>query len=241
MSLTDGKLGHLLFVAATAVAALIAVALILVGRMGYAKADFVPLPPDQPSPSVPTLPALPAGNPGEIVYGTSIGSPDAPVIMVMYSDFLCSACQQFAATTEPELRKAFIETGQMRLVYKPFIVNGEESILAAEAAESAAEQNEFWPYYDRLMQAKLSSHDLSIEKLEGLAEGLGLDMTAFDVDLRSGKYHDQVISDDAEARELGVRGPPTFFINRMKGLGNKPFEAFQKVISEILEGSSNGK
>jgi hypothetical protein len=237
----EGKPGHLAFVGATALAIVIVVALVLVGRMGYARADFTLLPPNYDSPAIPELPPGSSGSPPSFTYGTLMGSPQAPVTMVVYSDFLCGSCQEFATTTEDKLENAFIKTGQVRLVYKNFPVFGDKSILVAEAAESAAEQNKFWPYHHLLMQTRLShsGDDITIDTLEKLAGQVGLDITMLDADLRSGRYRERVLDDQAEALRLGITGPPGFFVNRMKGIGNKTFEAFQTVITEQLERSAD--
>jgi protein-disulfide isomerase len=229
----DGRLSHWAFAGATVVAVVIVSLLIFVGRTGYANTDFITLPPNSAYPSITPVPALPAGT---LAYGTSLGRPDAPVTIVMYSDFLCGHCQDFSLTTEKDLEKAYIDTGQVRLVYKYFVAFGDDSTLVAEAAECAAEQNMFWPYHDLLMQKLLyPGKDISIDALEGLAGQVGLDMKSFDASLRAGKYKEKVLADDAEARQLGIKGPPVFFINNMKGIGNKPFEAFQKVISGLVK------
>jgi protein-disulfide isomerase len=229
----DGRLSHWAFAGATVAAVIIAAILIFVGRMGYASTDFISLPPNSAFPAVAPVPALPAGT---LAYGTSLGRPDAPVIIVTYSDFLCGHCQDFTLTTEKKLEKAYIDTGQVRLVYKYFVAFGDDSILVAEAAECAAEQNMFWPYHDLLMQKMLyPGNDISVNTLEDLASQVSLDMKSFDASLTSGKYREKVLADDAEARQLGIKGPPVFFINNMKGTGIKPFEAFQKVISGLIK------
>ncbi len=189
------------FAVATAMAVVAAVILIILGRASFAKTDFFPIPPSSGSPSVtPLLPppqTPPSGatpSPSVLISGTSIGSPNAPITIVVYSDFLCAPCQNFALTTEKELEKVYVETGKVRIVYKHFIVHGEESMLAAQAAESAADQNKFWPYHDLLMQMRASpkSDDLSEAKLESLAEQAGLDVAAFSASLGSGKYKEKV-------------------------------------------------
>lgn len=245
--LPDGGLSHWAFAGATTVAIVAAVFLIGLGRVSYARTDFFPLPPFAASPSVTLDPALGTEASGAVpsspapISGTSLGSPQAPVTIVVYSDFQCSACQQFAATTEKELESSYVATGKVRLIYKHLIVHGEESRLAAQASECAAAQGKFWPYHDLLMQMRASPEkdDLSIATLEGLAQQVGLDMAAFDASLRSGKYDAKVTSDDAEGRALGVPGTPTYFVNRMKGSGYKPFAAFQKVVEELLKESAS--
>ena len=213
--------------ALAAAAAVVLVGLfIVVGRMGSS---------DGPPPTSSTY-AYP-------VSGTSKGSPDAPVTIVEYSDYQCSFCQQFAATTEKQLDKAYIETGKVRFIYKHFIVYGEESIMAAIASELAAEQNKFWPFHDLLMQARASPKkegDLSKAVLQGMARQVGLDMKAFDAGLQSQKYREKVMKDDAEGRGLRVEGTPSFMLNGKRGLkGFFPFETFQKEIEILLKESAN--
>jgi len=242
----NGKLSSWAFIAATAIAILAAVVLIMLGRVSYANTDFTPLSPTSGSPSITPMPTPSGtdasdtlGSPPIFVSGTSIGSPDAPVIIVIYSDFQCNPCQHFALTAGKELENTYVETGKVRLIFKHFVVYGEESMLAAQAAECAAEQNKFWPYYYLLMQERTSPEvaDVSVAMLESLAQQVGLNMATFDASLTSGKFMEKVIYDDSEGRSLEVTGTPAFFINRIKGVGIKPFETFQKVIEELLSGS----
>jgi protein-disulfide isomerase len=238
----NGGLSNWAFITATIVAVLAAVGMIFLGRISYSKPDFSLLASNINSPGVTNLTPLLTGISGEassspaFIYGTSIGSLDAPVTIVVYSDFQCGICQKFALTIEKQLEKAYVETGKVRYIYKHFIVHDNDSLLAAEAAECAAEQNLFWPYHDLLMKARPSSNvtDITVDYLASVAQQLGLDMATFNASLESGKYQEKVMQDDAEGRTLGVTGPPTFFINRMRGKGFHSFEAFQQVIEDQI-------
>jgi protein-disulfide isomerase len=169
---------------------------------------------------------------------TSRGSPSAPVTIIEYSDFQCARCQQFALTVEKQLEAAYIETGKVRLTYKFVNGWGDESLHANEAAACAAEQGKFWEYYFLLMEQRFSSskEDVTAEKLQSLAQQLGLDMNKFNASLLSGKYEAQIRQQDAECRALGVTGTPTFFINGMKKAGAENLQDLQNVIDPILEG-----
>jgi protein-disulfide isomerase len=166
--------------------------------------------------------------------GSSIGSIDAPITMIIYSDFLCFSCQQLALSTEKEIIEHYVYTGKVRLVYKHFLTHGQSSILAAQAAECAAAHNKFWDFHDTLMARQLSVNEITIEVLQQIAGEIGLDPVSFSKELNSGKYKDQVIQEDQKARELGVSGSPTYYINRLKGKGYQPFEAFQRIFEELL-------
>jgi protein-disulfide isomerase len=126
-----------------------------------------------------------------------------------------------------------------RFVFKHLVIFGDESSLAAEAAECAVEQNQFWPYYHALMRLELSTRtrDFTIEKAQELAQQLGLDMTLFNESLTSGKYKDKVSQEDSESHSHGFELIPAFQVNGVQAdsIVNGSFEEFSKVLDEELE------
>ncbi len=163
----------------------------------------------------------------------ALGSPDAPVTMVEFSDFQCSFCRKFWAETLPRLKETYIKGGQVRFVYQHFTVLGEYSVAAAKAVECAREQGKFWPYHDKLFdsQGGLAFTD---GKLKRHAQELGLDARAFAQCLDSRKYQQKVEDETNLGFRLGARGTPTFFINGRLLAGAQPFEVFQTAIEEAL-------
>jgi protein-disulfide isomerase len=174
--------------------------------------------------------------------GTSVGAPDAPVTIDMFSEFQCSVCQAFANTNEKQLRAAYVDTGKVRLNYKHFVIFGDESMQAALASEAAAEQNKFWEFYDVVMAARPSAKtegDLTTADLQMYAQQIGLDMDAFNDSFLSGRYRERVDQDFADGVARELRGTPTFFINGEKVEGNVPFEKLAARIDALLgEGAS---
>jgi protein-disulfide isomerase len=203
---------------ATGVALVMVALLIILGRTGSAGGGpFSPVP----------------------TSGTSKGSPKAPVTIVEYYDFQCHFCQQFELTTAKDLERVYIATGKVRLVYKHFIVFGEESMRAAIASECAAEQGQFWPYHDALVQAQASPSvdDLTADKLKGFAQELGLNTVAFNACLDSERYKDKVMQDIEDGKQAGVGATPVFFINGVEVKGAQPLEVFQGYIEDMLRQS----
>jgi len=174
--------------------------------------------------------------PSSLPSGTVRGSPDAPITIVEFSDFQCHYCQEFATTTLRELESTYIQTGKVRLLHRHYPDRGEESMLAALASECAAEQGQFWPYYDLLMAARASPDeiDLTEDVLVDFARELGLDIDQFNASLDSEKYREKIIQDYNLGKELGITGIPVFFINGIKVVGAHPFEAFQDIIEKML-------
>lgn len=165
-----------------------------------------------------------------------LGSPQAKVTILEFSDYLCPYCAKFAGLTLPQLEADYISTGKARLVFRNFPVHGDPAVETALAALCAHEQGQFWEYHDRLFAISLSEGGkaLTAARLEALARELGLDSDQFKLCLASRRYAQAVKADIAEAKRLGVEGTPTFFINGQKILGAQPYETFKRVIEEEL-------
>ncbi len=84
-------------------------------------------------------------------------------------------------------------------------------------------------------RASSNAIDLPTEKLQQLAQQLGLDMIEFNASLLSGKYESQVRQDNEEGRAMGVTGTPTFFINGIKQEGASSQKILQDIIDPILQ------
>ena len=164
------------------------------------------------------------------------GRADAPVTIVEFADFQCPYCGQFAKQTLPALLKD-IDAGRVALVYQHAAILGDESTWAAEAAECAADQGQFWAYHDLLFakQAGENQGAFAKDKLIGFAQDLKLDMTKFEPCLNQDQTADRVKADTQTGQSAGVRGTPTFFINGQPLVGAQPIEAFQAAIAQAMK------
>ena len=102
---------------------------------------------------------------------------------------------------------------------------------AAEAANCAGDQDQFWAYHDKLFE---NQRALKVPDLKQYAAALELDTASFDQCLDSGKYAASVQADMDDAGKLGVTGTPAFFINGRFLNGAQPFEKFAEIIEEEL-------
>ena len=78
--------------------------------------------------------------------GDSIGSPQAPIVVVEYADFQCPQCRRFETDKLPEVVKGPVKSGQVQMILVPISILGPQSKLAAAAAYAAAQQSLMWPY-----------------------------------------------------------------------------------------------
>ena len=171
----------------------------------------------------------------------ALGDPDAPVVMVSYSEFQCPFCGRYARETEPELVERFVDTGVLRIEWRDFPYLGEESLVAAAAARAASEQGEFWSFHDRLFadQSQPNSGRLTATFLEGIAAELGLDVEQFRRDMSSAETMSAIDADFAEALSVGVNGTPAFMINGEPVFGAQPTSVFVDVIERAAAAAAD--
>jgi protein-disulfide isomerase len=167
------------------------------------------------------------------------GSADAPVTLIEYSDFQCPYCARYYNETYAQIKEQYVDTGQVRYIFRHFpLAIHSEARAAAQAAECAGEQDKFWEMHDALFENQDSwagSADPTAAFVD-LAEGLDLDGAEFETCLSSGKYAAKIQEDVAAGAEDGVDGTPAFFINGVSLSGAQPFAAFQQQIDYFLAG-----
>lgn len=161
-----------------------------------------------------------------------LGSTSAPVKVIVYSDFECLYCAQFADTLA-QARKDFGEKIAIVFRHYPLTELHQNAELAAEASECAAEQGKFWEMHDGLFKAE-SEGRLNREAIDKLAKDLKLDKFASCLD--GGKYKEKIAADIVEGREATVSGSPTAFVNGELVTGANPYEDGERSDGSKLEG-----
>ncbi|HMQ02410.1 MAG TPA: thioredoxin domain-containing protein [Pyrinomonadaceae bacterium] len=138
-----------------------------------------------------------------------VGRPDAPVTVIMFSDFQCSAC----AATHPLLKRTLAEFGdKVRFVVKDFPLEGthENALRAALAANAASAQGKFFEFVEILYQNQGSLDETS---LKAFASEVGLNIKQFEIDFTNETAAAEIRKDIADGTRLGVRSTPSIFVN----------------------------
>lgn len=161
-----------------------------------------------------------------------MGDANAPVTIIEFSDYQCPFCARFWSDTLPQIKKNYIDTGKVKLVYRDlplsFHANAQS---AAEAAECADDQGKFWEMHDKLFA---NYNSLSVSSYKQWASELGLNSAQFDECLDSGKYTSEVQKDLQDGSAAGISGTPSFFINGIKVVGAQPYSVFEQIIEAEL-------
>lgn len=139
-----------------------------------------------------------------------------------------------------QVEEKYIDKSLVRFGYLHFTILGSESVLAAQASECAADQNQFWPYHDLLFenQVKKNMGGFSKENLKRFAGELGLDPVTFSQCLDSNSYSGIIQEQTRIASSVGFQGTPAFIINGKPLYGAQPFDVFQKYIDEALRATA---
>ena len=186
----------------------------------------------------------PTANNGDTVKNVAIrsdspvlGNKNAKVTMIEYSDFQCPFSKSYFQNSFDQLKKEYVDTGKMKIVFQnfplPFHINAEK---AAEAAECANKQGKFWQYHDLLFtNGQSDGTGLDTASLKSYASQLGLDTQKFNSCLDNGEAVAAVKSDLANAQAVGVQGTPTFLINGVSTVGALPVTSFEQAINAALK------
>ncbi len=218
-----------------ATAAMLFVAAFTVWNWYHPVAAPSSMPPPAGAPPLPTQPVSVDGLP-------LIGAPEAKVAVLIFSDFQCPYCAQFASETMPALRTEYVQTGLVRVGFRHLPLSfHSRAKRAAESAECAAEQGHFWAMHDALFRrpSNLEEGDLT-----STAAAIHLDTTRF-VSCMSHPPSDRIQRDLDIARGLGLSGTPSFIVGRLdhSGLhatslfvGMRQIDFFEKALNLALSG-----
>ena len=157
-----------------------------------------------------------------------MGYPTPTVELTEFGDFTCARCRQSRALLTSILTSF---DGRVRYTYHHFPADRcEASRMAAEAAEAARRQGQFWPMY----QALFSLPTITRTTLSMLAISLGLQYRQFLNDLGDKELHHRIEADRREGHQLGVMTTPTFFVGGQRFYGKLTHSRLAPIIHSHL-------
>lgn len=144
----------------------------------------------------------------------AFGKADAPVVMVLYSDFACPYCTLFAKEVEPGLAD-LINNGTLRIEWRDLAQITQTSPLAARAGRAAAAQGRFWEFHDAVYAAAGEGEhpEYTQENLLEFARAAAVpDLDAFTATMNAEETKTAVEEAKTKAYSIGVQGTPFMFI-----------------------------
>ena len=160
------------------------------------------------------------------------GSRGAPITLIEFADYECPYCQQIHADLKKLLQQF---DGKMAFAFKDCPLPMHRlAAKAAEAARCSGDQGAFWEYHDLLFE---NGGKLEVSQLKEYARTLKLDAGRFDKCLDTGEKTAAVQKGLQEAKELGVTGTPSFFINGHFFSGVVKYEDLREMVEKELAGT----
>jgi len=152
------------------------------------------------------------------------GPADAPITMLVFSDYACGVCRQ----VEPWWREAVREAGDVRVVHRDWPILGPQSLRAAQVALAAQYQDRYTPVHDALMR----SPGLSEAAIRAAVVDAGLDWALLEADLtaNAGTINDRLARTAQDAQRLGFAGTPGFLIGPIRIEGGASERQFADAI-----------
>jgi len=166
-----------------------------------------------------------------------LGNKNAPITMIEYASFTCSHCSTSAIEVMPTIKKKYIDTGKLKLIYRDFPMD--PIGLHAAALTRCMPEKQYYPLVKIIQKnyrswIKTSDPDKTIMQYAQMA---GLDPDKAKACVKDTKMMDALISMRKEGNEkYSINATPTFIFNdgEAKIEGAQPLENFIKLIDKLL-------
>jgi len=165
-----------------------------------------------------------------------LGDANAKITIIEFGDYQCTYCHLFHENTKDALFQQYVSTGKVNFIFRDFPLNGPDSVLAAEAAYCAGDQDKYWQYHDELYKnwAGEKTGWVNRTSLDQFANTVGIETTQFDKCLDDNKYEQKVLDNQKFGERIGINATPTFLIFDNKQIkkieGAQPFSFFKQVL-----------
>jgi protein-disulfide isomerase len=165
----------------------------------------------------------------------AMGDAKAPITVIEYASMTCPHCAHFSATTFPELKKRYIDTGKVRFIFREFPLD--QLAAAGFILARCAGPDKYFPLVETLFAQQ---RDWIVQKplapLLAIAKQAGLTQEAFEACLDNREVLENMEKVRTQAAEkLGVNSTPTFFINGKRMAGALSIEDMEKEFAPFLK------
>ncbi|UYN99561.1 MAG: DsbA family protein [Devosia sp.] len=163
------------------------------------------------------------------------GNADAPVTVIEYASPTCPHCATFHNTVYPEFKTAYIETGKVNFILRPFVRNALDAavFMLAEAAGPENYHSVIETYFKT--QTTWAASEKPRDALYTIAQQLGFTEESFNAALTNQDLFTAMEAQREQALdEFGLSGTPTFYVNGKTLSGGKTLEQLAAEIDPLV-------
>ncbi len=166
-----------------------------------------------------------------------IGDENAPITIIEYASMSCSHCASFHINTLPEIKKEYIDTGKVRMIFRDYPFN--YPALMGSMMMRCIPNNVRYDYMNALylLQPDWVNRDPSISKKElyKIMQSGGMTKEEFDACYKDIDIENEILEGVMAAqKDLNIKSTPSFIVNGNLIEGNKNIKEFRQIIDKIL-------
>ena len=165
-----------------------------------------------------------------------LGKETAPVTLVEYASLTCPHCAQFHQNTLPAVKKEYIETGKVKLIYRDFPLD--QLALSGSMIARCAGRDRYFAFIDVMFaqQSTWARDTNPLAALSRIARLGGMSQAKFDECLKDKKIADAVVQQRLDGdKKFGINATPTVIINGKRYSGGLTIEQFRAVVAPLLK------
>ena len=171
------------------------------------------------------------------------GNPNAPILMVEYSDYDCPFCKQYHETLN-QIMDEYGVSGRVAWVYRQFPIaqlhpNSPKISEAALCVGDIGGDQAFWSFTDLVFEEREIEEQTNITKLPDYAVESGVSKEAYNTCVNSGKMTQKVTESMQDAFNIGARGTPytILIVGNQQAVidGAQPYDIVKGIIDNLLQ------
>lgn len=171
------------------------------------------------------------------------GNPNAPIVMIEYSDYECPFCKEYHSVMS-QIMDEYGVTGKIAWVYRQFPLaqlhpNATKLSEAGLCVGEIAGNTAFWNFTDLIFNSRDIDAPTNITKLPQYVAEVGVDQTAYVECINSGRMEASVLASAEEGFRIGARGTPytILMVGDQEAVidGAKPYEVVKAIVQNLID------
>ena len=166
-----------------------------------------------------------------------IGNEDAKITIIEYASLSCSHCADFHTNTLETLKKEYIDTGKVKMVFRDYPFN--YPALLGSMVLRCIPENYRYDYMNALFKLQTDwvnkKNKKTIQELYKIMQSGGMTKEEYDACIYNTELENEILEGVMEAQnQFNIKSTPSFIINGKLIEGNKSIKEFRQIIDKIL-------
>ena len=166
-----------------------------------------------------------------------IGNEDAKITIIEYASLSCSHCADFHVNTLETLKKEYIDTGKVKMVFRDYPFN--YPALLGSMVLRCIPENYRYDYMNALFKLQTDwvnkKNKKTIQELYKIMQSGGMTKEEYDACIYNTELENEILKGVMEAQnQFNIKSTPSFIINGKLIEGNKSIKEFRQIIDKIL-------